>query len=176
MKINVSLARRRTRPAPGPILLLAGVLMLAGCGDRSGTGDGGLVITALHAWVRVPLAPEGDTTGGVLGASTAAYVVIQNPTAHADELIGVETPLAETVELHSVTMDDDVMRMRRVRSVPIPAAGEAALEPGGYHIMLIGLYEPLDEGDAVPLVLRLRSGQTLEVLAPVRESSPRPQD
>jgi copper(I)-binding protein len=163
---------RRGRPGSGPLLLLAGVLALAGCADRGGD-DGGLVITALHPWVRAPLAPEGETAGGVLPTSTAAYLVIQNPTAHADELIGVETPLAETVELHSATMDGDVMRMRRVRSVPIPAAGEAALEPGGYHIMLIGLYGTLDEGDAVPLILQLRSGQTLEVLAPVRESSPR---
>lgn len=151
-------------------------MMLAGCGDRGAGGDdaGGLVITALHPWVRMPLAAADDTAGGARLASTAAYLVIQNPTAQADELVAVETPVAETVELHSVTMDDGVMRMRRVGSVPIPAAGEAALEPGGYHMMLIGLYEPLDEGDSVPLLLRLRSGRTLEVVAPVRESSPRP--
>lgn len=171
----MSRMRRRDRPAAGPILLLAGALAVAGCGDR-GAGDdaGGLAITALHPWVRVPLAPAADTAGGTPPVSTAAYVVIQNPTAHADELVEVETPLAETVELHAVTMDGGVMRMRRVGSVPVPAAGEAALEPGGYHMMLIGLYEILDEGDSVPLLLRLRSGRTLEVLAPVRETSPRP--
>lgn len=170
----MSFRRRRARSAHGQVLLLAGALALVGCGDRGAGEAGELVITALHPWVRMPLAPAADTGGGAPPANTAAYLVIQNPTAHADELVAVETPLAETVELHSVTMDDGVVRMRRVGSVPIPAAGEAALEPGGHHIMLIGLYEPLDERDAVPLFLRLRSGKTLEVLAPVRESSPRP--
>jgi copper(I)-binding protein len=94
--------------------------------------------------------------------------VLRNGTDEDDGLLGVETPVADTAEIHTVSMDGDVMRMRPVPEVPVPAGGEAVLRPGGYHVMLIGVRGPLEEGDTVPLTLRLRSGRTLRLAAPVR--------
>lgn len=153
------------------MLLLAGVLALAGCGDRPGPDrETAEAIAALHPWVRVAIVPEDSAAAAPV--NTAAYLALQNPTPNPDALVDVTTPVAETAELHTVTMDEGVMRMRRVRSVAIPAAGEAVLEPGGYHIMLIGLHAPLSEGDTVPLRLTLRSGRAMDVSAPVLRSPP----
>ncbi len=169
---------RRYRTAVTAALLLAVAPVLAGCGDRGADEDRSGEITALHPWVRVPIAPApadtGETAAEARPVTTAAYLVIQNPTDREDALVGVETAVAENVEIHAVIMDDGVMRMRRVDEIPIPAAGEAVLEPGGYHIMLIGLLDPLAVGDSVPLSLRLRNGRVMNVLAPVREGPPGP--
>ena len=164
--------RRRPRPSLA-LLLLTGLALLPACGDRSGEDTSG-EITALLPWVRVPIAAAPADSTDAAPVSTAAYLVLQNPTPNADALVGVATPAAEAAEIHSVTMDDGVMRMRQVDAVPIPAAGEAVLEPGGYHIMLIGLLDPLAEGSSIPLELRLESGRTFTILAPVREAPPRP--
>ena len=100
--------------------------------------------------------------------NSAAYLVIRNATEEDDALVAVESDLADTIELHTVSMDGGIMRMRAVEDVPVPAGGEAVLAPGGFHVMLIGLHAPLVEGDTAALTLRFRSGRTLEVTAPVR--------
>src|SRR3546814_16908753 len=68
-------------------------------------------------------------------------------------LVATEGEVAERVELHTHTMDGNVMQMRRVEALEIPAQGKAALQPGGIHIMLIGLKQPLREGERFPLTL-----------------------
>ena len=130
-------------------------------------------IAAMDPWVRVAIVPEPPATGEAPPVNSAAYVRLTNATDSADALVGVETTIADTAEIHSVSMDGGVMRMRAVDSVAVPAGGEAVLEPGGYHVMLIGLREPLEEGATVALTLRLRSGRVLELSAPVRRQPPR---
>lgn len=137
----------------------------AGAGVVAATADG---IAAVDPWARVAIMPEPPAEGPAPPVNSAAYLVLRNGTADADALLAVETPVADTAEIHNVTMDDGVMRMRAVDSVAVPAGGQTALEPGGFHVMLIGLRKPLQEGDSVPLTLRLRSGRTLQLTAPVR--------
>ena len=133
---------------------------------------GAIGFTAVDPWVRTAIRPEGSDVEGAPPVNSAAYLVIRNPGEQDDALVAVDAAMADTVEIHSVTMDDGVMRMRPVDSVAIPAGGEAVLEPGGYHIMLIGIRDALAEGDSVPLTLRFRSGATVDVTAPVRRSPP----
>lgn len=145
----------------------------------AGAGPSGLM--ALDPWVRVSIGPEAgsEATGrGATGApdaaptNAAAYLVVRNAGSADDAITSVETEAADTAELHSASMEGGVARMRPVDAVPLTAGGDAVLEPGGHHIMLVGLRRPLAEGDSVPLTLRLRSGDSLRVMAPVLRSPP----
>lgn len=152
--------------------------------DRSSAADahapvpGGVVVVdgieAREAWVRVAIVPEADASGrggeAAPRVNSAAYVTLRNGGDQADALVTVATSAADTAELHSVSMQDGIMRMRPVAAVELPAGEVVALEPGGYHVMLVGLHRPLTEGDSVGLTFRLRSGRTLELRAPVRRA------
>ncbi len=173
----------RVRTGVGRGAGLALVVALAACqGDVPEASEVGEIgaeegaaaagFAAVGPWVRTAVVPEGAGEPGAPPVNSAAYLVIRNPGPEADALVAVETAAADTAELHSVSMTEGVMRMRPVDSVAVAAGGEAVLEPGGFHVMLIGLRAALAEGDTVPLTLRFRSGRTLEVMAPVRRSPP----
>jgi copper(I)-binding protein len=71
-----------------------------------------------------------------------------------DTLTGFSTPVADSAELHESSNDDGVMKMRPVASLPLPAGQTVTLAPSGYHVMLIGLKQPLHQGDSFPLTVR----------------------
>ena len=103
----------------------------------------------------------------------AAYMVIHNNTDADDALVGASSPAAEFVELHLSSMDDeDMMSMDQVTEIPIPAHADAALKPGSYHVMLINLYEPLEEGAEVELSLEFMTAEPQTVSAPVMAGTP----
>ena len=82
------------------------------------------------------------------GAS-AAYVTIHNHADEADRLIGASIGIAKKVEIHEMTLDGDVMKMREIKGgLLIPAKGEARLAKGGNHLMLIGLTAPIIMGQS----------------------------
>src|SRR6201984_3517494 len=81
----------------------------------------------------------------------AAYVTITSPTA--DRLVSASTPVAKKAELHTMSMQGMVMKMRPISGVDIPAGQPLSLKPGGEHIMLMGLNQPLCEGQSFPLTL-----------------------
>ncbi len=89
------------------------------------------------------------------GARTGAgYGLVVNAGSAEDRLLGGSTPVAARLEVHSMTMDGGIMRMRPVTGgLAIPAGGRVALKPGGYHLMLIGLKQPLRRGTMVPVTL-----------------------
>ena len=88
------------------------------------------------------------------------------------KLVGASSPVAGVVEVHEMKMDGDIMRMRAVPVLELPAGQTVQLKPGGYHVMLMDLQAQVKEGDAVPLTLVVEnkdgSRQTLEVTAPAR--------
>jgi hypothetical protein len=110
------------------------------------------------AWARA-------TPGGAQTA--AAYVTIEAPAG--DKLIGVATPAAQKAELHSMTMDGNVMKMRQVDGIDLPAGKPITLKPGDYHIMLTGLAKPLQEGQSFPLTLIFAKAGTREVNVAVQK-------
>jgi len=87
-------------------------------------------------------------------------------------LVAAESNVAEHVEVHEMAMENNVMKMRQVSGLLLPAGQSVELKPGGYHIMFINLHQQLKEGQQVPITLVFESedGQrsTLEVLAPVK--------
>lgn len=118
------------------------------------------------AWVRATV-PGQSGTGG--------FMSLRSPTA-ALQLVGFSTPVAGTAELHEMAMDGNVMRMRPVDGLDLPAGQTVELKPGGHHLMLMALKRPLTAGSTVPLVLRFKTpdGKLLEqkVAVPVRAAAP----
>jgi periplasmic copper chaperone A len=95
-----------------------------------------------NAWARAT--PGKAETG-------AAYLTIQSPTA--DRLLSASSPVAKKTELHTMSMEGMVMKMRPLAGLDIPAGQTVTLKPGGEHIMLEGLNAPLREGQSFPLTL-----------------------
>jgi copper(I)-binding protein len=80
-----------------------------------------------------------------------AYLTVVSPSA--DRLVAVSSPVAKKVELHTMSMQGDVMKMRPLAAIDIPAGQPVTLSPGRMHIMLLGLIQPLREGQSFPLTL-----------------------
>jgi hypothetical protein len=114
------------------------------------------------AWVRP--APAGQ-------ANTGAFMIIENLTASEVVIAGGETPTAKVLELHEMRDDNGIMRMRKIEKLVVPAKGTVVLKPGGHHIMLIGVTQPLEPGAPVTLTLKLADGTAVKVDAKVRPLS-----
>ena len=101
-----------------------------------------------------------------------AYFTLENRGAQGDRLIAVASPAAASAEMHSMAMDGNVMRMRALREIEIPAGARVALKPGGLHVMLLDLKQPLVSGDTVPLTLTFARAGTVEVTVNVEPMVP----
>ncbi|MCU0072394.1 copper chaperone PCu(A)C [Pseudomonas koreensis] len=113
------------------------------------------------AWVRATV-PNQSASG--------AFMIV---TADSDsKLLSVASPAAKDVQVHEMTMKNDVMSMGPVKSVDLPAGKAVNFDPNGYHVMLMGLTAQLKEGDSVPLTLTVENAkgekETVEVKAPVK--------
>jgi copper(I)-binding protein len=96
-------------------------------------------------------------------------MTIVNTGTAADRLTGGSSPVAGRVEIHTMTMENDVMRMRRLADgLEIPAGGEVTLKPGSFHVMLMNLKRPLKTGETVPLTLTFAGAGTMETQLDVR--------
>ncbi|MBI3451927.1 MAG: copper chaperone PCu(A)C [Rhodospirillales bacterium] len=141
----------------------AGILLASAASSKAEDSVrlGALEIQSVWARATPPAAKTG-----------AAYLAIRNRGEAADRLIGVASPVAATVELHGHEMEGQMMRMRALADVTIPAGGEAALQAGGGHVMLIGLAAPLRAGETFPLTLRFAKAGEITVQVPVRRDPP----
>lgn len=91
------------------------------------------------------------------------YATIVNGGAVADRLLGAASPAAARVELHEMTMEGSVMKMREVRAIDVPAGARVELRPGRHHLMFIELKQPLKQGERVPVTLRFEKAGELKV-------------
>ena len=139
--------------AIGVVLLVAGLAL----GSAAASAQKGQLAVD-NAWARAT--PGKSTTG-------AAYVTIRSPTA--DRLVAASTPAASKAELHTMSMSGMVMKMRPLAGVDIPAGQPVTLAPGGMHIMLIGLKQPLQAGQSFPLTLSFDKAGTRTVAVAVEK-------
>lgn len=96
----------------------------------------------------------------------AGFLQLRNTGAQADRLLAASSPIARVVELHTMTRDGDVIRMRPVQDIVVAPGQTVELRPGGLHIMMIGLSGPMNQGSRVPLTLRFeRAGEVRVELA-----------
>ena len=118
-------------------------------------------VAVTDAWVR----------GTVAGQKvTGAFMHLKSSSDAA--LVAAASPVAKVVEIHEMKQEGNMMKMNAVDRVALPAGKTVELKPGGYHVMLMDLAQPLKEGDTVPLTLTVEDTagkkQTIEVKAPVR--------
>ncbi|MCA0451141.1 MAG: copper chaperone PCu(A)C [Proteobacteria bacterium] len=110
------------------------------------------------AWARPTL---GQARNG------AAYLTIST-TGTPDRLVAVSSPAAGKAELHSMTMNNNVMQMRPVDAIQVTPGTEVKLQPGGLHVMLLDLKSPLKLGDKFPLTLKFERGGEVQVQVEIR--------
>jgi len=84
-----------------------------------------------------------------------------------DLLVSASSPIAGEVQLHEMSMEGNVMKMRQVKDIPVPAGGAVELKPGGMHLMFINIKAPLATGETVPVKLKFAKAGEVEVKMPV---------
>ena len=118
-----------------------------------------------NAWVRTTVPGQ---------QSTGAFMALTAPTAM--KLVSVSTPAAGIVEVHEMKMDGDIMRMREVLQLELPAGKTVALKPGGLHVMLMDLKQPFAKDAKVPFTLHFKDAKgadsQLSVTLPVAAVAP----
>ena len=138
-----------------PIFLLACLMPLAVM-----AGD---AVRISHAWA------SSTVPGQEVGA---AYMVLQSSTNAS--LTGVASPAAGSVEIHKMSINNGVMEMRMLETLPLPAGKAVKLEPGGFHLMLFDLKKPLKVGEELALTLKVTDEagklRTQEVRVPIRKA------
>jgi copper(I)-binding protein len=118
-------------------------------------------VTVGEPWVRATVAQQ---------QATGAFMTLTS--TKGARLVAASSPAAGVVEVHEMKMIDDVMRMREIPGLDLPAGQAVTLKPGGYHLMLFQLKQPLNEGDNIPLTLEIEDAQKVRsqvvVNAPVK--------
>ncbi len=142
-----------------PLLLAA--TLLAGVAQAQGTAP----VAVEGAWARASV--PGQMASG-------AFMRLTSP--HATRLVRVESPAAGVAEVHEMKMDGNVMKMRALPGLDLPAGRVVELKPGGYHVMLMDLKAPLAKGASVPLTLVFQDAQGVQsqqqLQLPVATSAP----
>ena len=109
-------------------------------------------------WARAT--PKGAKTG-------AAYMAVINNGAAADHLVGAATAVAEKVQFHQDTEDNGVSRMREIPRVDLAPGAKIVFKPGEMHMMLVGMKQPLVQGQSFSLTLRFEKAGNVEITVPV---------
>lgn len=115
-------------------------------------------MTVAHPWARAT--PGGAKVGG-------AFLEIKAAAGKGDRLIAARSPVAGSVEIHNHIMEGGIARMRRVEAIAVAGGKSVVLSPGGYHVMLMDLKQPLKEGDLLKLTLVFEKAGEIEVDATV---------
>jgi len=136
--------------------IVAGALLLAAASGAFAQ------VKVEQPWARPTV--EGQMAGG-------AFLKIQN-VGGADRLLSASSSAAGMVQLHTMSMEGDVMKMREVEAIDLPAGTTVELKPGGLHLMLMGLKSPLKEGSKVPLTLKFEKAGEVKVEVPVAAKGP----
>jgi len=120
-------------------------------------------VTVDKPWVRTTVAQQ---------TTTAAYLTITS--AKGGRLVSASSPIAAAVDVHEMKMAGDMMKMRAVDALPLPAGQPVELKPNGFHMMLTGLKAPVKAGDVVPLTLVVEDAkgqrETVDVKATARQN------
>ena len=118
-------------------------------------------------WVRSTVEPQ---------KATGAFMQITSP--QGGKLVGAQSPVAGVTEVHEMAMEGNVMKMRAVSALELPAGKAVELKPGGYHVMLMELKQALKAGETVPLTLTVEGKdgkrETVELKLPVKAAAAAP--
>jgi periplasmic copper chaperone A len=118
-------------------------------------------IAVENPWARAT--PGNSKTG-------AAYMTVIDRGSAPDRLVGVSSPVAARAQLHTASNENGVMKMRQVDGIPLEPGKPIELKPGGYHVMLVDLKQPLKEGDRFPLTLTFEKAGSVAVTVTVQKA------
>ena len=130
------------------------------------------VLAALPAAAQVKVADP--WVRGTVAQQKATGMFARITAPQAGRLVAASSPVAGVVEIHEMAMEGNVMKMRAIPGLDLPAGKAVDLKPGGYHVMLMDLKQQLKPGDTVAVTLVVESGgkrESVELRAPVRELS-----
>ena len=119
----------------------------------------GQPINVLQIWARA------SVPGVAVGA---AYFVVHNKNPEADVLLRIESPRSKIAEMHTSTMQGDLMKMEKLEALDVPGESSVVFKPGGHHVMLMELDEPLVEGSTFPMTLIFENAGPVEVTVAVQ--------
>lgn len=141
------------------LIISAAALVISTSAHAHGYQAGDILIAHPYARPTVP----GQT-------AASAYLTMENKGMNSDRLVSIASPAATSVEIHTMSMDGDIMRMREVSSIEIKPATAVTMKPGGgYHIMLLGIKKALKPGEKVPLTLTFEKSGHVDVSAVVKD-------
>ena len=101
--------------------------------------------------------------------NTAAFLKLTNNTDKDIKLVAASSDIAERVELHTHINEDGMMKMRQVETILVAKKSSTSLQPGGYHVMFLGLKQDLKEGETVKFTLYFDNGDEIKIDAPVKK-------
>ncbi|CAL94770.1 copper chaperone PCu(A)C [Azoarcus olearius] len=132
----------------------------------------GLLTAFVSATAAAQVAVKDPWVRATVPAQKSTGAFMQLTSAQDARLVEVRSPVAKVVEVHEMAMEGDIMKMRAIPALALPAGKPVELKPGGYHVMLIDLPAQIREGDSVPLtlVIEAKDGkrESVEVKAAVR--------
>ena len=140
--------------------LVVAALLTAGWLAPAAAQNATMPIMVQNAWARA--------TAGNIKTGGAYMTLVDNGTA-PDKLVAASTPVAGKAELHVMSMDKGIMTMRPVAAITVEPGKPTELKPGGYHVMLTDLKQPLKEGDSFPLSLTFANAGTIQVTVKVEK-------
>jgi copper(I)-binding protein len=135
---------------------------------------GVLCLSSLPAWGQVTIENPWARATAPNAKLGAGYLTVTNAGA-ADRIVGASSAAAARVELHVNIKDGDVLRMREVKELKVPAKGRLELKPSGSHLMFVDIRQPFRQGEKVPLTLRFEKAGEVKVELPVTRSAPAPE-
>ncbi len=185
--VNIRRSAWRSIAALTGVLIVA--LTLAACGSGSATPTTGetasVSIVVDQAWARPAPAGTGAATPmsgmsmataspgsmdmSVATSTDAVYFTVHNSGQQSDEIVSASSSVADAVELHQSRMVNGVMTMQPVQSIVVNAGGELQFQPGGYHVMLIGMRRDLNVDDTFQITLTFRDAGMIAVPVEVKQ-------
>ena len=139
--------------------IIAAVSLTLAAAVTSVTGAHASDLMIMKAFARASTTPTAQTG--------AAYVSLMNHGKDGDTLTSVTAPVAAMAHLHKSELVDGVMKMTPVEALEVPAMGMLEMKPGGYHIMLMGLKQPLKKGEEIAITMHFEKAGDVTVQVPV---------
>ena len=144
---RLNLSRRQT------LVMTSALLMWAAAPAALAQRTGDIEVTRAQALPSIPGARNG---GG--------FLTLVNHGKQDDKIVSAASPVCGHVELHTMSMENNIMRMREVGDIPVPAGKTLRMQPGsGYHLMFMDLKAPLKEGERVPVTVKFAHGGQMEL-------------
>lgn len=127
-----------------------------------------LLAGQVHAQATAPVVVDGAWARASVQGQKATGAFMRLTAKDGARLVRIETPVAGVAEVHEMKMEGDIMKMRAVPALDLPAGKTVELQPGGYHVMLLDLKAPLAKGSTVPVTLVFQDAKGVETQLPLQ--------